>query len=431
MQAGRMLEGLGDGIAFLVLTEKLQDALLGLAQLSIAVLEQPDPLFVPGQGFLETDFAILEFPHDAFEIGQGLFKGSWSSCVEHGMHYRKRPGSYSWPTSIKKFRGWARTEDRAVMPLTLEQYADYLDSRDLPWPAAPEVKRPKAKPHLVPLAGVRLVTWNLYGTLLSVSGGELLFEHPQKFVMDLALDKTVQEFKMWGSMSRKPGQPAEYMGQLYQKALTEQRMAPSPGEKHPEIQSDKVWDWILKKLMQKDYKFDAGFFGSMNEYCKKIAYFFHASLQGTAAQPNAAAALLHVHSCGVKQCLVADAQCFSTVQLQRALRAAGESVRLDEVVDSRLHALSFEVKARKPSERLFRHTLALAARAGIEPGQVLHIGARVAQDIAPAKRLGLRTALYAGDKEALQATPEQLKDPAQRPDVLLTDLAQIKDVVSP
>ncbi len=317
------------------------------------------------------------------------------------------------------------------MPLTLEQYADYLDTRDLPWPAAPGVQQPKAKPHLVSLSEVRLVTWNIYGTLLAIAGGDLFFEHPQKFVMDLALDKTVQEFKMWASMSRKPGQPSEYMGQIYKNVLAEQRMAPSPGEKNPEMQADKVWDAILKKLLQKDYKFDAGFFGSLNEYCKKIAYFFHASLQGIACEPGAAQAMEHVHSCGLSQGFIADSQCFTLIQLERGLKKEGCATALRTMAPESFWALSFEQKSRKPSERLFRHLLAAAAQKGIEPREILHVGARIAQDIAPAKRLGMRTALYAGDKESLQATGEQLKDAATRPDVLLTELSQLRDIVAP
>ena len=50
--------------------------------------------------------------------------------------------------------------------------------------------------------------------------------------------------------------------------------------------------------------------------------------------------------------------------------------------------------------------------------------------LQPAKKLGMRTALFAGDKASLEATPEQLKDPASRPDVLLTELSQITDVVT-
>src|SRR3954470_15877332 len=145
------------------------------------------------------------------------------------------------------------------MALTLDQYASWLDTRDLPWPSAPQIDRPKAKPHLSRLKGIKAVLWNVYGTLLNISTGELLFEHPQKLLMEVALDKTVQEFKMWASMSRKPGQPAEYLTQLCNRALDEQRTAPSPGEKHPELLADRVWENILKKLLQKDYKFDAGY----------------------------------------------------------------------------------------------------------------------------------------------------------------------------
>jgi FMN phosphatase YigB (HAD superfamily) len=315
------------------------------------------------------------------------------------------------------------------MPLNLEQYADYLDTRGLPWPAPPAVERAKARPHLVPLPAVRAVTWSCYGTLLSVAGGELYFEHPQKFVMELALEKTVQEFKMWGSMSRKPGQPSEYMGQLYQKALTSLRQVPSPGEKYPEVAVEHVWEDILKKLLKKDYQFDAGFFGSLNEYSRKVAYFFHASLQGTACYPGAAEALRGLQARGVVQGLLADAQCFTIVQLQRGLAGQGVSARLDDLIDPRLRVLSCEERARKPSERLFRRMLEMLGPRGIGPGEVLHVGSRVAHDVVPARRLGMRTALFAGDKASLQATPEQLKDPASRPDVLLTELGQITEVV--
>lgn len=316
------------------------------------------------------------------------------------------------------------------MALTLEQYAAFLDTRDLPWPAPPTVQTPKAKPHLVALPEVRLVSWNIYGTLLSIVSGNLFFKHPQKFVMDLALDKTVQEFKMWASMSRKPGQPSEYMAEIYNRVLDEQRLAPSPGEKHPEILAERVWEGILKKLFQKEYKFDATFYGSLNEYSKKVAYFFHASLQGAAAYEGAARALEHVHSCDIAQGLVADAQCFTLVQLQRGL-AAQSAVRVDDVVDKKLRSLSCDLAGKKPSPRLFQHFVQAAAQQGIAPAQILHVGSRIVEDIAPARKSGMRTALFAGDKESLQATTAQLKDPATRPDVLLTELTQITEIVAP
>ncbi len=316
------------------------------------------------------------------------------------------------------------------MPLTLEQYASHLDTRDLPWPAAPEVQRPKAKPHLVRLPQVRVVAWNVYGTLLNIVTGQVVFEHPNKFVMDIALDKTVQEFKMWGSMSRKPGQPSEYMREIYDRVMSEQRLAPSPGEKHPEIVADRVWEAIVKKLLQKEYKWDTAMYGPLAEYSRKIAYFFHASLQGTACYPGAAAALEHVQGAGLRNGLIADAQPFTLVQLARGLAAEHPAARAEALFDRSLRALSFEQGGRKPSERLFKHFAQQLGALGLAAPQVLHVGSRIAEDLAPAKKLGMRTALFAGDKESLKVTAEQLKDPATRPDVLLTELPQIADVVS-
>jgi FMN phosphatase YigB (HAD superfamily) len=314
------------------------------------------------------------------------------------------------------------------MPLTLEQYANYLDTRGTPWPAPPVVEPAKAKPHLAELHGIKAVLWNVYGTLLAIPMGELLFEHPQPLIMDVALDKTINEFNMWGSMSRKPGRPAEYMKHLYSQELLQHQSFAGP-ERHPEVQVEKIWEALLKKLFQKDYQFDAGFFGSLNEYSKKVAYFFHASLQATAGQPEAATALKLVADLGLRQGLLADGQCFTPVQLSRAFKVQDRSVSMDELLPPPLRVLSCEVKVRKPSETLFRHAVAALLAAGIRPEQTLHVGNKLARDIAPARRTGMKTALYAGDKASLDATPEMLKDPAYRPDVLLTELGQIAQVI--
>jgi hypothetical protein len=315
------------------------------------------------------------------------------------------------------------------MPLTLLQYATYLDSRGLPWPTPPDIDPPKAKPHLAVFPEIRAVTWNIYGTLLRISLGDLVFEHPNEFIMNVALDRTIQEFKMWGSMSRKPGQPADYLREIYGNLLIEQKMTPGGGERFPEVLADRLWESFIKKLFQKDYVFDAAFYGSLNEFSRKVAYFFHASLQGTVCYPGAAFALGHVRERGLHQGLIADGQVFTTVQLQRGLAGEDSSLDLDAVIPMGNRALSHEVRGRKPSERLFRQALNAFAEQGIMPGEILHVGSRIVQDIIPAKRLGMKTALFAGDKGSLQASPDQCKEMASKPDILLTEISQIADVL--
>jgi FMN phosphatase YigB (HAD superfamily) len=314
------------------------------------------------------------------------------------------------------------------MPLTLDQYATYLDTRGLPWPAPPEPHPPKVRPHVEPIEGVRAVLWTVYGTLLALTDGELKFEVDNDFLMNVALDKTIHEFKMWGSMSRKPGQPAEYMREIYKKALDEQRLAPAP-DKPPELLSEKVWEGIIKKLFQKEYQFDSSFYGALSEYATKVAYFFHASLQGIGAYPNAAAAMTSLAERGITQGLLADGQTFTPAQLSRGLTKQDAAIRLDEVVPSANRVLSFQHRARKPSDLVFHAAVEAMGAHGIEPHEILHVGSSLPRDIGPAKKWGMRTALYAGDKASLVATAEQLKEPQFRPDALLTDLAQVVELI--
>jgi hypothetical protein len=247
--------------------------------------------------------------------------------------------------------------------------------------------------------------------------------------MTMALEKTIAEFKMWISMSRKPGAPSEYMGHIYGSILAEQKMAPSLGEKFPEVLSERVWEGVLKKLFAKEYSFDAGFYGSLNEYSRKIAYFFHASLQGTAAYPGADRALRLVADAGLVQGLCGDGQCFTPLQLQRGLQRLDPSLQVETILPESLRVLSYKVHGRKPSERLFQAALDALAPHGIEPREVLHVGSRLARDIAPAKKLGMRTALFAGDRTSLDAPIDLVNQKDLKPNVLLTDLSQIADVI--
>lgn len=317
------------------------------------------------------------------------------------------------------------------MPLTLEQYVEKLDARtDLPWPKAPPIDAPKAKPALREMP-VKAVFWTVYGTLVAVPHGELQFEHAQDFVTAAALEKVIKEFKMWQSMSRKPGAPSEYMKELFNKALVTLRMTSGgPGEKFPEVQAERVWDDIVKKLQQKEYKFDAALYGSLDDYTKKIAYFYHASIQGSGPYPGAADALAQLAGRGIVQGLLADGQCFTAGQLQRCLKQQDPEFDLAAVIPPALRFVSSEVKAKKPSDNLFKAALAGAAARGLAASQVLHVGSNLARDIGPAKKHGFRTALFAGDKNSLAATGEQLKDPALRPDALITELPQVLELIS-
>jgi FMN phosphatase YigB (HAD superfamily) len=219
------------------------------------------------------------------------------------------------------------------------------------------------------------------------------------------------------------------MREVYRKVLDEQRLAPSVGEKNPEILAEKIWESIVKKLQQKDYKYDAGFYGALPDYCRKIGLFYHASLQGTGCYPGAASTLRGLQAAGIIQGLLGDGQSFTAAQLARSLSRDDPAAILDDLVAQADRVLSFAHRARKPSDTLFGATIEAMGRRGIEPEEILHVGSSLTRDLGPAKKWGMKTALYAGDRLSLSATAEQLRDPQYRPDALLTELGQVPQLL--
>ena len=276
------------------------------------------------------------------------------------------------------------------MPKTLLQYADSLDERDLRWPAPPKLEPVNAAPFLRPLEGIRGITWSLYGTLLRITDGELLFHHPQAIRMEVAIEKTIHEFNMWNSM---------------------------------------IWRKMIELLDKKDYQYDQSLYGDIDEFSQKVAYFFHSALQGIEAAKGALGTLVAVADSGLRQAALADAQCFTLVQLTRVLRSQGSVPDLGAILPDSLNTLSYEWGMKKPSISLYAKAVLRFKEIGIEPNQILHIGTRIHDDLAVAKSCGFRTVLYAGDITSLQATLADLKNPELRPDRLITEIPQLRTIL--
>ena len=317
------------------------------------------------------------------------------------------------------------------MPQSLQEYADWLANRDdLTWPVAPELVIPKATPYLKPLKGISAVTFNIYGTLLHISDGSLLFDHHQQLRMQIALDKTIQEFNMWNSMSRKPGAPWEYMLSQYQKLLQDQQISGNvPKGEKPEINAFEIWKHLIVRLQKNEYTFDESFYGNLDDFSLKVAYFFHASLQGIEAMPNALETLCQINSLGKKVALFADVQPFTLVQVLRGLGSQGTLPPLSELFTQECFCVSYREGVRKPSASLYARLINRFEQLGISPEEILHVGSGIQNDLAAAKYFGMKTALFAGDSLSMQASKEEVRNPDIKPDRLITNLSQLTEIL--
>ena len=316
------------------------------------------------------------------------------------------------------------------MGKTLEQYLEWLDGRNLRWPQVMDIQPLKATPSLKPLGGIRAVSWNPYGTLVRITDGQLMFDHPQEMRMQIAFEKTLEEFNFWYSMSRKPGAPWKYLSVQYRRLLDEQRLASARKKgDYPEINAGKLWEKYIERLMKNKYSWDESLYGDRESYAEKIAYFFHASLQGVTASPNASRIVSSITQSGLKQALMGNGQSFTKLQIQRALSQQESSFDLRDYFSLSLQTLSHQVQLRTPSVSFYQNAISRFAQSGISPKSVLHVGTRLEDDLISAKQAGFRTVLYVCDKPAVQLEVSQLADPAIRPDRLITDLWQLRDIL--
>ena len=317
------------------------------------------------------------------------------------------------------------------MAKTLSEYLDLLDERkDLIFPKAPRPKPIKATPSIKPLPDTKVVLWSVYGTLLAIDSGRLLHQHPQELRMQIALQKTIEEFKMWFNMSRKPGQPWVYMLQQYDSIVEEQRMISTTQKGDTrEVDSAVVWAKLIERLERNEYTWDESLYGGREALAAKIAYFFHAMLQGTEAFEGAAETLARLPQAGIRQGLLDDVQQFTLAQLVRAMRKQGGEGNLAALFSPELSGLSYQLQVRKPSPSLYATVAAKCAARGFEPGQVLYLTNRLTDDLGMAKQVGFKTGLMVVDESCTALSAADLKNPEYRPDRLLTDLRQVLDIV--
>ncbi|WP_417849567.1 HAD family hydrolase [Thalassoglobus sp.] len=317
------------------------------------------------------------------------------------------------------------------MGLSLAAYIDELHQRsDLIWPNPPAIVPMKVTPSLKPLPGIKAVTWSVYGTLLQIEKGVLLHHHEQEIRMQIALEKTIKEFNMWNSMTRRKGQPWEGMLIIYNRIREDLGMVSSKQKgDFPEIDSAQIWKKVIGKLELKEYTYDQGKYGDVDDFVAKIAYFFHASLQGAKAVKGSRDTLAHLTDAGIRQGLIADGQAFTIPQLLHALKQQGSFASLAEVLSASLMTISYQQKIRKPSPSLYRSAKESFKKIGIQPEEVLHVSHRLKDDLAVAKKMGFRTALFASDKSTCNVTASDVRDPDMKPDRLISEIAQVRDIL--
>ena len=98
-------------------------------------------------------------------------------------------------------------------------------------------------------------------------------------------------------------------------------------------------------------------------------------------------------------------------------------------IDAELQFYSYQHGRAKPGRYLYQIAARALGRRGVEPAAALCVGNDLLNDVLPARDVGFRTALYAGDERSLRLRQEEPEVAAVRPDLIVTRLSQLDECV--
>ncbi|MGB5736520.1 MAG: HAD family hydrolase [Thiohalocapsa sp.] len=273
---------------------------------------------------------------------------------------------------------------------------------------SPLTSRPTGEaPRIEPLAGIRAVLFDVYGTLVISGCGDIGLTAPRaehdQFrravgAAGIGIDALPDDFN--GTRA------------LVEAIAESHANAREQGVDYPEVDILAIWETVLEGL---GIRTDA-------ETLRRVVIEYEFRSNPVWPMPGLDQLLDALTRRDLVLGIVSNAQFYTPLMLAAFLGSDIGTIGFDQ----RCCAWSYQHRVGKPSVRVFEPALAALARDyAIEPQEVLYIGNDLRNDIWPAKQLGCRTALFAGDARSLRLRED---DPSLRdvhPDRVVTALEQI------
>lgn len=276
--------------------------------------------------------------------------------------------------------------------------------KQLSQPLAPE---PTGESPVLPkLAGIRAVVFDVYGTLLVSGSGDI------SLTSGAARGEAASE-ALTAVGIEKPVDGQRVVETLLQAIQRDHRESP---HEFPEVEIRDIWRTTLD-----DFGVQLG-----EEAVELLAVEYECRVNPIWPMPGLEDCLTTIANGGLLLGIVSNAQFFTPLAFPAL---TGQSLDQwgfapDWCVWSYAH------RRAKPGVFLYEQAAAALAERGVSPGETLYVGNDLRNDVWPAQRVGMRTALFAGDQRSLRWRKDDSRVAGVRPDVVLTSLRQILSVLS-
>ena len=268
-----------------------------------------------------------------------------------------------------------------------------------------------------PLAGIRAVLFDVYGTLFISGVGDISIGNADS-------DEQVARDALTAAGWHGSGLSADIqVTRLFEKAIlnTHDRLR-SAGIQYPEVDVLAIWEEVLEQLPRSVVENDITEAGLRT---LAVEYEFH--VNPVWPMPGLKQTLTALHRQGLVLGLISNAQFYTPMMFQALLGETLSALGFD----LSCCAFSYRMGQAKPSTRIFQQALdRLAGKHGIEPSQTLYVGNDMLKDIRPARQLGCRTVLFAGDRRSLRLREDDERCAGVKPGHVITDLRRLEQLLT-
>ena len=265
-----------------------------------------------------------------------------------------------------------------------------------------EVQPTNEKAWMAPLAGIKAVVFDIYGTLLISGSGDTGVNYDES----AAEEAMMAAFNKEGIVTT----PTMELAKGRQRLIAEDHArSKAAGTEFPEVEIREIWKRLLEESR----------FAIPDDRLERVIMRHECAVNPVWPMPEAKEVLTECLDRGLSMGIISNAQFYTRPLLECLLGGALEDLGFRKD----LCLWSFEEREAKPSPVLFARLGALLEREGIGVEGVLYVGNDMRNDIAPAAAQGFRTALFAGDARSLRWREED--GLTVRPDLVLTELDQL------
>ena len=246
---------------------------------------------------------------------------------------------------------------------------------------------------------VQCLLFDIYGTLFVSGSGDIGITKNNPKGTD-HLDALVEKYAIRMTSQK-------LLQQFYEAIEAEHRKLKRSGIDYPEVQIDHLWQTILK----------------VDDYAevREFALEFELIANPVHPMPGLNELLTAVRQAGLKMGIISNAQFYTSYLFDWFLKATPKDLGFDPD----LLFYSFQTGHAKPSLQMFQKAVERCRERKIEPGSILYLGNDMLNDIMPAARCGMQTALFAGDQRSLRLREEDPRCNTIKPDLIVTELTQL------